>query len=103
MPRCLYISVNLNSEEEALQEGDKFMQAYYSIPYEIISKQLLCVFGPPEKCIEVINQYKDAGANYFIVRFASPNQMEQLAKFTNLVLPSVVGCSTNQGPYSEHY
>ena len=91
MPRCLYISVNLNSEEEALQEGDKFMQAYYSIPYEIISKQLLCVFGPPEKCIEVINQYKDAGANYFIVRFASPNQMEQLAKFTNLVLPSVVG------------
>ena len=87
--RCLYISVNLNEEAEALSEGDKFMQAYYSVPYEIISKQLLCVFGPPEKCIEAIQSYKEAGADYFIVRFASPRQMEQMARFTDEVLPSV--------------
>ena len=87
--RCLYISVNLNEQAEALSEGDKFMQAYYSVPYDIISKQLLCVFGPPEKCIEAIQSYKEAGADYFIVRFASPRQMEQMARFTDEVLPSV--------------
>ncbi|MCH7736576.1 MAG: LLM class flavin-dependent oxidoreductase [Chloroflexi bacterium] len=89
MPRALYISVNLNDEDEALSEGDLFMRAYYSTPYEVISKQLLCVFGPAQKCIDAINRYKDAGADYFIVRFASPNQMEQLEKFTELVVPSL--------------
>ena len=87
--RCLYISVNLNTEEEALAEGDGFMRAYYSRPYDVISKTLLCVFGPPERCAEAIMRYREAGADYFIVRFASPNQMEQMAKFTETVLPRV--------------
>ena len=87
MPRALYISVNLNDEEEALSEGDGFMRAYYGIPYEVVSKQLLCVFGPAQQCSDAIMRYKEAGANYFIVRFASPNQMEQLAKITESVAP----------------
>lgn len=89
MPRCLYISVNLNEKAEALSEGDQFMRAYYSTPYEVISKQLLCVFGQAQQCIDAINRYKEAGADYFIVRFASPNQMEQLEKFSESVVPSL--------------
>ena len=87
--RCLYISVNLNGEDAALSEGDQFMRAYYSVPYEIISKQLLCVFGPPQKCIDTMLQYREKGVDYFIVRFASPNQMDQLSKFTESVLPGL--------------
>ena len=87
--RCLYISVNLNEEGAALAEGDKFMQAYYSVPYDVISKQLLCVFGPPQKCIETIQSYKESGADYFIVRFASRHQVDQMARFTEEVLPAV--------------
>ena len=89
IPRCLYISVNLNEDAEALSEGDGFMRAYYSTPYEVISKQLLCVFGPAQKCVDAILRYREAGADYFIVRFASPNQMEQLEKFTETVVPSL--------------
>ena len=85
--RALYISVNLNDEDAAISEGDEFMRAYYSIPYEVISKQFLCVFGSPQKCIDTMHQYQESGINYFIVRFASPNQMDQLAKFTEHVLP----------------
>ena len=49
--RCLYISVNLNDDTDAARsEGDQFMRAYYSVPYDVISKQLLCVFGPPQQC-----------------------------------------------------
>ena len=87
--RALYISVNLNDEDAALSEGDEFMRAYYSIPYDVISKQLLCVFGPPQKCIDTMRQYQESGIDYFIVRFASPNQMDQLAKFTEHVLPHI--------------
>ena len=85
--RALYISVNLNDEDAALSEGDEFMRAYYNIPYEVISKQLLCVFGPPQKCIDTMHRYQESGIDYFIVRFASPNQMDQLTKFTEHVLP----------------
>ncbi len=88
--RCLYISVNLNDDTgTALSEGDQYMQAYYSVPYDIISKQLLCVFGPPRKCIEAIQAYKEHGADYFIVRFASPSQIHQMERFTEEVLPFV--------------
>ena len=88
--RCLYISVNLKDDADAaLDEGDQFMRAYYSVPYEVISKQLLCVFGPPSKSIEAIKTYQERGADYFIVRFASPDQMSQLARFTDEVLPYV--------------
>ncbi len=88
--RCLYISVNLNDETDAaLEEGDQFMRAYYSVPYDVISRQLLCVFGPPSKSIEAIKAYQERGADYFIVRFASPDQMGQLARFTDEVLPYV--------------
>ena len=66
------------------------MQAYYSRPYEAVSKQLLCVFGPAEKCVEAIRKYQDAGASYFIVRFASMHQMAQLDTFTQKVLPEVM-------------
>ena len=89
MTRALYISVNLNEEADALAEGDQFMQSYYSRPYEAVSKQLLCVFGPPDKCVESINTFREAGVTYFIVRFASPNQLEQLNRFTKYVLPHV--------------
>ena len=89
IPRALYISVNLNDEDEALAEGDGFMRSYYGIPYEVVSKQLLCLFGPAQKAIDAIKSYKEAGADYFIVRFASPNQMQQLEKFTELVVPSL--------------
>ena len=88
--RCLYISVNLKDDAgDALAEGDRFMQAYYSVPYDIISKQLLCVFGPPQQCIDAIKAYRNSGADYFIVRFASPDQMGQMARFTEEVLPFV--------------
>ena len=88
--RCLYISVNLNEDADgALAEGDQYMRSYYSIPYEVISKNLLCVFGPVRKCIDTIQAYKEAGADYFIVRFASPNQGHQMTRFTEEVLPAV--------------
>ena len=88
--RCLYISVNLKDDAgTALDEGDQFMRAYYSIPYDVISRQLLCVFGPPQGCIDAIKSYQEQGADYFIVRFASPDQMGQLARFTEEVLPHV--------------
>ncbi len=88
--RCLYISVNLKDDTDAaLAEGDQFMRAYYSIPYDVISKQLLCVFGPPSKIVDAIQAYQECGTDYFIVRFASPDQMGQMARFTDEVLPSV--------------
>lgn len=89
MPRCLYISINLNNADEAMREGGQFMLDYYGRPYEAVSRQLLCVFAPPQKVADTILRYKEEGANYFIVRFATPNQMKQLDTFAEKVLPMV--------------
>ena len=63
------------------------MQSYYDRPYDVMNKLLLCQFGPAEQCVETILKYKEVGANYFIVRFASPDQMAQLHQFTQQVVP----------------
>ncbi len=89
IPRCLYISVNLNEAQEAMREGGQFMLDYYGRPYEAVSSQLLCVFGPPQKAVDAILRYKEEGATYFTVRFAARDQMRQLATFTEKVLPLV--------------
>lgn len=89
LPRCLYISVNLNEKNEAMREGGQFMMDYYGRPYEAVSSQLLCVFGPPKETVDTILRYKERGATYFIVRFASPNQISQMETFTREVLPYV--------------
>ena len=47
------------------------------------------MFGPPQQCIDTIKSYQDSGADYFIVRFASPDQTGQMARFTEEVLPHV--------------
>ena len=54
------------------------------------------MFGPPQQCIDTIEAYKASGADYFIVRFASPDQMGQMARFTEEVLPLVAltGCAS---------
>ena len=46
-------------------------------------------FGAPGECVERIGALAAAGVREFSVRFASPDQREQLAVFTELIWPRV--------------
>ena len=78
-----YMTVNLNKDESAAAaEADKFLHQYYSAN---IWGDRWGPFGNPERVIERIHQYHEAGAQTVIVRFASFDQERQLDAFLNEV------------------
>jgi alkanesulfonate monooxygenase SsuD/methylene tetrahydromethanopterin reductase-like flavin-dependent oxidoreductase (luciferase family) len=86
MESAIYITVNLNRDEErAEREADRFITRYYGMN---IWKDIWGPNGPPERLIESIRRYAQAGAKTVIVRFASFDQEGQLDLFVNEVLPA---------------
>jgi probable F420-dependent oxidoreductase len=88
--RCLYTTLNVNPDvAQAERELRGFIESYYGIPYEVqATRNGLCA-GSPEQCIAWLKAFIAAGAQTIVVRFGSPDQAGQLARFTREVLPHV--------------
>ena len=88
--RCLYTTINVNADGvQAERELRAFIENYYGIPYEVqATRNGLCA-GSPEQCIVWLKEFIAAGAQTVVVRFGSPDQSEQLARFAKEVLPNV--------------
>ncbi len=85
---AFYVTVNLNRDEaEAADEADRFLMMYYGVRHW---GDRWGPFGPPERTVERIQQYVDAGARTVIVRFASFDQPGQLRVFLDEVVPAVL-------------
>lgn len=86
LERVFYMTVNLDCNEDlAFNEADRFLKLYYGMN---IWGDRWGPFGAPEKTIDRIRQYKEAGAQTVIVRFASFDQEKQLDRFLNKVVPA---------------
>ena len=88
--RCLYTTLNVNSDvAQAQRELRAFIESYYGIPYEVqATRNGLCA-GSAENCIAWLKAFIAAGAQTIVVRFGSPDQSGQLARFAKEVLPYV--------------
>jgi probable F420-dependent oxidoreductase len=88
--RCLYTTLNVNADvAQSERELRAFIESYYGIPYEVLARQNgLCV-GSAEHCIAWLKAFIAAGAQTIVVRFGSPDQSGQLARFAKEVLPYV--------------
>jgi probable F420-dependent oxidoreductase len=88
--RCLYTTLNVNSDvAQAQRELRAFIESYYGIPYEVqATRNGLCA-GSAENCIAWLKAFITAGAQTIVVRFGSPDQSGQLARFAKEVLPYV--------------
>ena len=88
--RCLYTTLNVNSDvAQAQRELRAFIESYYGIPYEVqATRNGLCA-GSAENCIAWLKAFIAAGAQTIIVRFGSPDQKGQLARFGREILPHV--------------
>lgn len=76
-----------SSAEQAREEFRDYIAAYYP---EFGSKVKLSDWGPagtPEQIADWIRTFAEAGVTHMIVRFASFEQFEQLARFSDEVLP----------------
>jgi probable F420-dependent oxidoreductase len=88
--RCLYTTLNVNSDgAQAERELRAFIENYYGIPYEVqATRNGLCA-GSAEHCIAWLKAFIAAGVQTIVVRFGSPDQAGQLARFAGEVLPHV--------------
>ena len=83
-----YMTVNLREDESAAaEEADTFLHQYYGAN---IWGDRWGPFGNPQRVAERISQYREAGAQTVIVRFASFEQERQLDTFLSEIAPSLL-------------
>ena len=86
MEKVFYVTVNLRRDEaQAAEEAMRFLMLYYGAD---IWGDRWGPWGPPERTIERIREYVQAGAGTVIVRFASFDQEGQLNTFLKEVVPA---------------
>jgi alkanesulfonate monooxygenase SsuD/methylene tetrahydromethanopterin reductase-like flavin-dependent oxidoreductase (luciferase family) len=88
--RCLYTTLNVNVDvSRAERELRTFIESYYRIPYEEQARRNGLCAGSAEDCTAWLKAFISAGAQTIVVRFGSPDQAGQLARFARDVLPNV--------------
>ncbi len=97
----LHLMVNINDDaSKAYNEARQFLDRYYGERYYdqgSISASVLenwLAFGPPSAVAEKIASYVEAGYTTVILRFTSPQQLEQLERCATEVLPLLRDAST---------
>ncbi|MBI2879985.1 MAG: LLM class flavin-dependent oxidoreductase [Candidatus Tectomicrobia bacterium] len=86
------VTLNVGKDRaRARAEGLEYVNAYYTTGHRDLSESMWRrdPFGTAEEVLEHLAALKEAGVATFIFRFASRNQMEQLERFTDSVLPGL--------------
>jgi len=77
--RCLYLTIHIDPDaERARREGAAFLEAYYHKTYEDVARQLVVKAGGTNEVVDFIKEYRDAGIQSFIIRFAAKDQFQHL-------------------------
>jgi probable F420-dependent oxidoreductase len=75
----------------AQRELRAFMEPYYGVPLEALSKLLGCHAGSAAQCADWLAGYAEAGVRHFILRFAAMDQQAQQERVAAQVLPHLPG------------
>lgn len=88
------VLLNINPDREAARrEALEFINRYYGTSFRSIEESMWerDPFGTAEECVEKLQGILEAGCRDFSIRFASPDQFGQLARFTESALPALRG------------
>jgi alkanesulfonate monooxygenase SsuD/methylene tetrahydromethanopterin reductase-like flavin-dependent oxidoreductase (luciferase family) len=89
-PRAVYTTLNINSDvARAQQELQTFIEGYYGVPYEVMSRQQGGCAGTAESCAHWLNRFISAGAQTLVIRIGGPDQFGQLERCAREVLPAL--------------
>lgn len=85
---CICYNLNINDDAgAAFAEAKRFMDAYYMADY---SREYLANWvgwGPPAECARLTQQFIDAGARTFVLRFPGLDWPAQMRRFAEEVVP----------------
>jgi alkanesulfonate monooxygenase SsuD/methylene tetrahydromethanopterin reductase-like flavin-dependent oxidoreductase (luciferase family) len=90
---ALYVTITLHSDPRRAEEIQReYLEAYYELPYEILSSVHACHAGSVESAIEWIQGYVAQGARHIVLRSGVPSadgQVERLREVRE-VLKSMI-------------
>ncbi len=87
---ALYYNINVNENRQAgFEESTRFLNAYYMTQFKPEVVESWLAYGSPEQCISRLRQYVDAGVKMITMRLTSWDQMGQLKRCMEEVLPYV--------------
>ncbi len=91
LDHVLYHHINIGADPEAcLEDSKKFLDLYYGANYTRERLEGWLTFGPPQRCIEDLKRWKEAGCNRVSFRISTMGDpMQQLKRLTEEVLPFV--------------
>lgn len=84
----LYHNINVNQDKQAaLAESKKFLDIYYTEDYSMDFINGWVATGSPEQCVEHLKVYQELGFDEVTLRLTSWNQLDQLRRVIDEVLP----------------
>ena len=86
---AVYYHINVNDDyAAALLESKRYLDAYYTENYTPEFVDVWTALGPPERCIQEIQRFIDAGATTITLRLSGYDQRAQYQRVTEEVLPA---------------
>lgn len=81
-------TINVNSDERvAAADLRRYMETYYSMPYERLTELLGCRGGSGAACADWLGGFRRAGVRHLILRLGADDQFAQLERVAADVLP----------------
>jgi len=88
-PTALYHNINVNEDREAaLAESKRFLDTYYTMDTPVDRVASWTAAGSPEECVEHLRVYERMGMGSVGLRCTSWDQLGQLRRVINEVLPA---------------
>lgn len=88
--RAIYTTLNINDDvAQAEQEMRTFIEGYYHTPFDVMARRQSVCFGAVDTCLTWLKDFMAAGAQTIVVRFGCPDQVGQLERFAEEVMPRV--------------
>jgi alkanesulfonate monooxygenase SsuD/methylene tetrahydromethanopterin reductase-like flavin-dependent oxidoreductase (luciferase family) len=88
---CLYYNIRVTEDrEKGIEETAAYLQEYYGVAYDRDFLERWVAIGSPQRCIEEIAKFVEAGATTITLRLIGHDERDQFQRVTEEVLPSLV-------------
>lgn len=84
---CVYHNVHIGERAAALEESKRFLDSYYSADFDRDFVDMWTAHGSPQECAQKLREFADAGVDLMSVRFSAYDQLGQLRRFMEEVVP----------------
>ena len=88
---CLYYNIRVDDDREAgLAVAADYLRDYYGVDYERDFLERWVAVGEPQRCVDEIKRFIDAGVTTITLRLIGRDETIQFERVSNEVLPALV-------------